>query len=281
MNKDREISGLLLSAQQACVALDLINFKNEDLRNEAKEIVLKRMYRAYSSHDSQTFGNNTVSVEDCMAYIHLGVWQPSVVQKLSLRLIDQGIAHTITWNDGLTKTQGGLHYRFNNLGDLTCLKTTQKNLCLIDGTELLKFSQQHSAEEIHSHIADLVAKDSVPSWENQKSNGAVYCAKFRKTIEQKSKSEWQIINQQHLHQFGLNPKYIFEKNLLNAISPNDNVKISIKGADTVDVKLNVLNVDADGIIEAELKSASWESDEHSLGDRFYLTKSEILEVNFS
>lgn len=279
MQKQNETAGLLVLAQKAFVVLDLLDFKNDADRQSAKEQVKASMYSAHSTHASQSFGVNTVSVEDGMAYIHLGLWSAPKAQALSEKLIGHGIAHSITWNDANSRTQGGHHYRFNNLGDLTYRKTTQNCDCMLDGAELLQYATQYGAEALQEHLAQLVESQTEPSWDNQSLNGEVYLSKYSKIIAQNSNHDWKIVNRLQAEQFGVLPRNKLAQGELDALKATDRILIDIVGKDTFSVRLEVLKVDADGIIEAELKSESWENDYNSVGDRFFLTKDHISAIS--
>lgn len=279
MQKQNETAGLLVLAQKAFVVLDLLDFKNDADRQSAKEQVKASMYDAQSTHASQAFGVNTVSVEDGMAYIHLGLWSAQNAQALSEKLIGHGIAHSITWNDANSRTQGGHHYRFNNLGDLTYRKTNQNGDCTLDGVELLQYATEHGAEALQQHLKQLVESKTEPSWDNQSLNGDVYLSKYRKIVDQSAAHDWKIVNQLHTEQFGINPHYKVDQAELDAIKPTDRVLIGVQGKDEFSVRVEVLSVDADGIIEAELKTESWANDYNSVGDRFFLTKAHISAIS--
>lgn len=282
MHKQNETAGLLVNAQKAFIALDLLHFKNDADRQNAKEQVKASMFKVQSTHATQTYGVNTVSVENGMAYIHLGLWSAHKAQILSEKLIGHGIAHSITWNDPVTRTQGGHHYRFNNLGDLTYRKTTQTGDCAIDGLTLQHFAQyasKHGAEALQQYIVEMVESNTEPSWDNQSLNGDVYLSKYRKIVDQSAAHDWKIVNQLHTEQFGINPHYKVDQAELDAIKPTDRVLIGVQGKDEFSVRVEVLSVDADGIIEAELKTESWANDYNSVGDRFFLTKAHISAIS--
>lgn len=279
MQKQRETAGLLVLSQHALIVLGLLPFKTDGEREKAKEQVKASMYDANSTHATQTYGVNTVSIEDGMAYIHLGQWSAVNAQALSEKLIERGVAHSITWNDANPRTQGGHHYRFNNLGDLIYRKTTQNSDCMLDGAELLQYANEHGAEALQEHLTQLVESKIEPSWDNQSINGNVYLAKYRKIIDQKSANAWKVVNQLHTEQFGINPSYKVDQSELDAIKPNDRVLIGVEHTEDFAVRVEVLSVDADGIIEAELKSESWENDYNSVGDRFFLSKSDISAIS--
>lgn len=276
MQKQNETAGLLVNAQKAFIALDLLHFKNDADRQNAKEQVKASMFNAQSTHATQTYGVNTVSVENGMAYIHLGLWSAHKAQRLSEILITHGIAHSITWNDAITRTQGGHHYRFNNLGDLTYRKTGD---CALDGVALLKYANEHGAEALHEHLAKLVESNTEPSWDNQSLNGDVYLAKYRKIIDQNTANDWKIVNWVHNSHFGFKPSHNIDQVELDSIKASDRILIFVEGKQEFSVRVEVLNVDADGIIEAELKSESWANDYNSVGDRFFLTKDHVAAIS--